>query len=523
MANVQTANGASRLVNLDGVTGTHLSLTPEDEQKLLALKIPGLRVGGGYGTGLPDAIAAACKILGEHPPLRPSVGGDVGGDLRRYQLDGVRRLLADLRHFGGALLADDVGLGKSRQALTVARELEGRALIVCPAHCRSTWIDEAAVVGTKAVVLGPVTTKAHQAAWDNAVHNDLVITSYELVDKVIKHAFTDRPPTTLIMDEAHYLGGRKTKRSNTIEELARLVPYRLALSGTPIYSRPRDLYKLLRVLFGNRFGSPSAFDFRYCAGKLNAWGGVDNKGISNAEELRLRLSYYMVRREKRDVLKELPPLTRQVVWVEGTERARRAFAYAMNEERGEPAVVKALTATLDEKLDVAVRLAVDARQFVLFTYLKRHAAELQRRLLAADTPCVLITGDVPHEKRDALAKQAAREGLGVVATIDSAGTGINSLRDVASYGIMHSIPWVPVQALQAEGRLHRMGQQSNVHWTYVAMRDSMDEVVINTCVNKLDAARALLPAQEESRQMRNAFGDEAQDVKAALADIYAAM
>lgn len=483
--------------------------------------VPGLRLGDDAVTGLIDAIAAACHVLKVPRPLRPSgvlPSTAPSTNLRPYQAEGVASLLHSLMSVGGALLADDVGLGKTRQALAITQVLGGRTLVVCPAHCRLTWADEIKEVLNQEAAVATSAKKVE--GWHAA---NYIITSYELVGKVAAVAFGQDTPTTLIMDEAHYLGGRRTLRSNSVEQLARLSTYRLALSATPLYSRPRDLYKLLRVLFGHRFGSASAFDFRYCAGRLNQWGGIDNKGISNSEELKTRLSYYMVRREKREVLTELPPLTRQVVWVEGSAKAKAAFAYAMGAEHSEKAIVNALVATLDEKMDAAVKLAADAGKFVLFTYMKKHAHELARRLRLLDVECVVITGDVPFEERVRLVDQAKKEGWGVVATIDSAGTGINNLRDVASYGIFHSIPWVPNQALQAEGRLHRMGQLGNVHWVYVGMRDSMDEVVVATCVNKLDAARALLPGSEETRALRDHLDDSKAEVSSALDAIYKAM
>lgn len=519
MGAVLTNSGASKLERLKG-SEWKLSTRPPLPEAVR--DVPGLRVHEDSVTGMIDAVAAAAKLLGtELPSDLKSVKHERVHGLRRYQVEGVNTMLRVLRTNGGALLADDVGLGKTRQAIAIADILRGRVLIVCPAHCRSTWADEIRTITSSEdfAVLGPATNKAQQAAWDEACSKTYVITSYELADKAIKAAFNTTLPNVLIMDEAHYLCGRKTKRANALESIARLTNYRLALSATPMYSRPRDFYKLLKVLFGARFGTPTAFDLRYAGGAFNQWGGIDNKGASNLDELKLRLSYYMVRREKRDVLKELPPITRQVMWVDGTDAAKAAFAYAMNEERSEKAVVNALVATLDEKLDTCVALARDAQKFLLFTYLKRHARELHRRLVDSGTPCVLITGDNSSHERAEIARTAAKNGWGVVATIDSAGTGLNVLRDVAGYGIMHSIPWVPNQAIQAEGRLHRMGQKENVHWVYVAMRDSMDEVVVGTVINKLDAVRAVMPSTEESRALRDSL-DDSKGTEDALKAIY---
>jgi SNF2 family DNA or RNA helicase len=84
---------------------------------------------------------------------------------------------------------------------------------------------------------------------------------------------------------------------------------------------------------------------------------------------------------------------------------------------------------------------------------------------------------------------------------------MNELRDVASYGIMHSIDWVPNKMVQAEGRLHRMGQVGNVHWVYLAMKETMDAAVVRTVIMKMDYWRGVM-GQDDGRSFRDDLDDQ---------------
>ena len=91
----------------------------------------------------------------------------------------------------------------------------------------------------------------------------------------------------------------------------------------------------------------------------------------------------------------------------------------------------------------------------------------------------------------------------MVATIDAAGAGLN-MQGVAHYGIMHAIDWLPNKMHQAEGRLHRIGQTNGVVWNWIAMRDSADEMVVRTVVEKMDQMHSILGGE---RDMRNDVSD----------------
>lgn len=501
-------------------------------QKLEGL--PGLKVYGaqGFARGHVDALAAGVVRLGYKPP-RPPDGAPIRHmpGARDYQKLGVSFLVQALKSYGGAVLADDMGLGKTYQAIQTIRELKvQKVLVVAPRAACETWRDELAKWGLKScAVLSVANTKVAKQEWEEADSKRLVVSSYhhDVLDRAISKCFRTDLPELVIMDEAHRVRGRKSRRSKKLEEVCGLASYRLALTATPQFDHPRDLWELLHILFGYRFGNRHEFDFAYCAATSNEHGGLENKGASNTDELKLRLSYYMLRREKREVAKELPPLQRQVRWVDGTPEARK-YLQMSQLNIGKGSLHEAIVSTLKGKMEEALELAVEAKRFLLFTWLKSHAHELARTLtLERETPCVCITGELSAEKRQVEIRLAQAKGWGVVATLDSASESLN-LQGVASVGIMHAIDWSPLKMAQAEGRLHRLGQMDPVMWYYVAMKESIDTVIIPTIVNKLDQWRAVMGAKS-NRDMRHSLADGVSGPKVvsaekeALKQLYEAM
>jgi len=514
-----------------------IPFTDEQLEQHKLFDIPGLRIdpARNYAVGSADAVGAACALLNAHPPtpkLRPALVQDLSKhSLRKYQEEGVVRLQSLLRTYGGAVLADDMGLGKTRQSITTAMLLSSgaRVLILCPASVRETWREELAKCGVpenQIAMLGPPSSSKFKKAWAKASEVDWVVSSYDLADTVQERAVQFETFDFLILDEAHAVKGRKTKRAQAVEDLGRMCRYKLLLTGTPIWSRPRDLYRLLRIALGkSRFGTGYDFDLRYCGMMMGEYGGYEAKGATHSDELRDRLRYYMVRRLKEDVLDELPALTRQVMWVDASSAGQVAMRACFTKGMGSGNVQNALTATLGPKTEVAMQLASEARKFLLFTYRRRDAKSIAQKLNEAGTPCVCITGDITPEQRNAAGKLAMAKGWGVVATLDSLSVGVN-LQGVGSIGIMHCLDYVPLKMLQAEARLHRFGQKEAVTWYYLAMRDSMDEVVTHQVVEKLDQWQAIMgkDAAGKLRDKLNAavgVGEDAENE--VLASIYEEM
>lgn len=479
------------------VDGSHWHIGPV--QPSITEHIPGARCGSSREVECSrDAAAVIFRRMEEPNPgteaVRPCTGQPsphLTGAAREYQREGIRRITAQLQLDGGAVLADDMGLGKCLQTLGVWESLNRPypLLIVAPASVRRTWVRE---VAKWCPDVKPVLADTGPKAAKVLNSDRVVITSYELATSKLHKHFA---PHMLVLDEAHLLRGRQSKRSLGLYDLGQVATYRLALTGTPIWSRPRDWWMLLKVLFGYRFGTADAFDFAYCGATINQWGGKENSGATRVEELKLRIGHVMLRRLKEQVAGEMPPMTREVRWVKPTKEATLATEQAT---LGNLSVYDALSATLDGKVEAAVEAMREAGRSLCFTWRKADAQRIAELAREEGLEVELITGDQSHAERQVRVDRARDRGHSIVATIDSTGAGVDGLQHVATTGIFHALDYVPIKMAQAEARLHRTGVASAVLWVYIAMENSADQHVISTVVEKLDQWRQLMGADSTS-------------------------
>ena len=253
-----------------------------------------------------------------------------------FQREGVEFVL---RKGGRALIAHDMGLGKTLQALAVLAHYshEWPALVVVPASMRWPWVDALELwldgllrPGDVCVVRdGGCTSVAHP-------ESKVVVVSYPLlVNPSIRAQVEAAKFRVVVADESHYLKDPKAKRTQALAPVLRRALRCVLLSGTPALNRPKDLFPQLDAIKPGGFGSFSDFARRYCDAKRLPWGWSFDGG-SHLEELHRRLvDGYMHRRLKAVVADQLPPCRRERVRIElsargGGEDARRARGSSRN-------------------------------------------------------------------------------------------------------------------------------------------------------------------------------------------------
>lgn len=286
--------------------GEHPDFTGVEE---LAELIARRQAAVGELAGMSDAgEAAPLEVPGLLSPER----------VRAFQWAGVRYIM---RAGGRALLGDDMGLGKTVQALVSLVSLDALpALIVCPASAKLNWQRE---VGkwfpelTCNVVQG-------RSPDPSAYWADITVLNYDIL-RAHADAITETVQLgSVVFDEAHYIKGHKSQRTEAALAVARRLPLsrsksvkteeqaagvgvRLALTGTPFKNRPSELIPLLNMLGKlDYFGGFWHFAHTYCGATQGAYG-LDLSGATHQDELHeLLRRTVMVRRLKSEVLTELP-------------------------------------------------------------------------------------------------------------------------------------------------------------------------------------------------------------------------
>jgi SWI/SNF-related matrix-associated actin-dependent regulator 1 of chromatin subfamily A len=410
-----------------------------------------------------------------------------------HQIEGVAFLLGRRR----AILADDMGLGKTRQAIVSLRHLTpgGRRLVVCPASVKRNWAREISVVAPDASILviegtPPVSMTAE---W--------VIINYDILGRHVDDLLSS-PWAALVFDEAHYLKNHTSARSKLARQLTaaagaatRALAVQL-LTGTPLTSRPRDLFVLLQLAAHPLGRSFLSFAKRYCAAEKGEYGWKTG-GASNIEELTVQLHGVMLRRTKDDVL-ALPPKLRTWLPVEvpsgtgaraikkvfellagkdtrpvpsrGAELRRRGRLLAFLVEARQALAVAKAAATLD-----FVTGAIDqGEKVIVFSCFDDPIRKLAQEFGGT---AVVVTGKTPAAMRQPLVDRFQNDAdvRVFVANIIAGGTGLNLT--AATQVVFNDLDWVPTNHWQAEDRAYRIGQTQTVNVTYFVARDTIDDFV----------------------------------------------
>ena len=403
--------------------------------------------------------------------------------LRPYQIEGVEKLIDLAGRRGGAILADEPGLGKTVQtAEFINRTKPDSVLIVCPASLRINWNQEL----------------------DHWLNPDALcrvrILSYDAVSR--GDAGDDRCDLA-VFDEAHYLKNPQAKRTKACLSLR--AGTRLFLTGTPVVNRPMDLFPILKSL-GLKL-TRTDFGKRYCAGRLRqiswkprkfAW---DFSGASHQDELNAALrGHCMVRRTKSEVLSELPAKIRQVVELDipgYDEPASLKIAVArMFDGMASAAdnlpelkriafdeLASARLETARKKLPVVLEYLRDLLDEEDKVVVFAHHREIISSIATAFPGAVSLVGGLSDGRKDAAVRAFQAGGSPLfVGQIMAAGTGLTLT--AARTILFAELDWVPGNVTQAEDRCHRIGQTLPVRVIHLVSAGSVDARMVRALVDK---------------------------------------
>lgn len=436
-----------------------------------------------------------------------------------YQKEGVWDMEDFLHAGGGALLADEMGLGKTLQTLWLLRRKRvGEmfpALVVTPASVKYVWEHQAAThARLHAQVLEGRTPPAGRLGFvpKLMVINPDILTHW--LPYLLRIGLR-----TLVLDESQYFANLTAQRTKTVILLAREVPYRIALSGTPLVNRPSELWPALHVLRPDKFPSFFSFAQEYCKPRRTPWGW-EYKGATNLPKLHAKLRRTcMVRRLKRDVLHELPAKVRRVVPMELADRAEYAHAAGdfmgwLRATYGKGRAARAARAAAVVRIGYLLRLAAKLKvrsvvdwansflyeypdeKLVLFAIHSKMIKVLQRRVKAKS---VTVDGTVVGRRRK-LAVDTFRRDRDTrlfIGNIRAAGTGVDGLQEVCSNAAFTELWWRPGDHIQAEDRLHRIGQEGSTWISYLVAGGTIEEHLCRIIQEKQEVIHATLDGAGE--------------------------
>lgn len=390
-----------------------------------------------------------------------------------FQREGVQFI--DSRN-GRALLADEPGLGKSLQALAWLvwrHEIALPAIIVCPATLKLMWEQEMEKwTDFTGYVWSGRYKKDHKP-----LHTQLHFINYDILDDRddgVRPDMLKVKPKTLIPDEAHLAAHYTAQRTRCLLKLSKKVDHVIPLTGTPVTGRPISLFYILKMIRPDMFPSRAKFAERYCGRTFNGFSFVD-KGATNTEELHEILTKtVMIRRLKKNVLKELPPKRRIVVpieidnrkeynavlrdfksWLEARERNAPENLGAYRDEVLRQLIVEGKMKSVIDWIKIYLS---NGKKLVVFC---THRRTVRTLMLCFDGIAVKVDGTTSKELRKAAVNEFQNNDTIrlFVGNVDAAGTGLTLTAASATCFIEYD--FLPHMHLQAEDRVHRIGQKAD--------------------------------------------------------------
>lgn len=437
------------------------------------------------------------------------VPAGLNAELRPYQKFGFRWLMTlGAMGFGG-ILADDMGLGKTVQAIAylaaVKENYEGdrprHSLIICPASLVYNWESEIhrfAPGLTVETVVGGAGSRKEKIRNSRA---DILLTSYDLLKRDVE-AYQEALFDTVFIDEAQNIKNHGTQTAKAVKALG--CARRFALTGTPIENSLSELWSIFDFLMPGFLGAYKHFREKY---EQPVAARQDEVA---AERLRRMIRPFILRRLKKEVLKELPDKLEEVVYSR-METAQREIYEArvqklldslsrqsQEEYRvGKLQILAELTHLRQlccdpslvyenydggaAKVDTCVELvsnAVEAgNKVLLFSQFTSMLDIIRRRLDEAGIGYYILTGSTSKEKRNELVKSFNGDGPPVfLISLKAGGTGLNL---TAASIVIHFDPWWNQAAQnQATDRAHRIGQQQVVTVYKLIMKDTLEEKIL---------------------------------------------
>ncbi|XP_059024082.1 SWI/SNF-related matrix-associated actin-dependent regulator of chromatin subfamily A-like protein 1 [Mustela lutreola] len=406
-------------------------------------------------------------------------------NLLPFQRAGVNFAIAKR---GRLLLADDMGLGKTIQAICIAAfyRKEWPLLVVVPSSVRFTW-EQAFLQWLPS--LSPDCINVVVTGKDRLTAGLVNIVSFDLLSKLEKQLKT--PFKVVIIDESHFLKNIKTARCRAAMPLLKVAKRVILLSGTPAMSRPAELYTQIIGVRPTFFPQFHAFGLRYCDAKRHPWGW-DYSGSSNLGELKLLLEEaVMLRRLKSDVLAQLPPKQRKMVVVAPgriSTKARAALDAAAKEmtttdktkRQQKEALLLFFNRTAEAKIPSVIEYILDLlesgrEKFLVFAHHRIVLSAITTELERKHVPHIRIDGSTSSADREDLCQQFQLFEKHAVAVLSITAANMGLTFTSADLVVFAELFWNPGVLLQAEDRVHRIGQSSSVSIHYLVARGTADD------------------------------------------------
>lgn len=444
---------------------------------------------------------------------KPQIPPEIDSVLRGYQREGVR-WLAQLAAYGfGGILADDMGLGKTLQVIAFGMSVkrDKPVLVVAPSSLTYNWQNEITKFApmAKSIIIEGVKAERAQKL-ENIEGCDFVITSYPLMRRDME-LYKKKEFAYFFIDEAQYIKNPGTINAKSVKKI-KAGGY-FALTGTPIENSLMELWSVFDFVMKGYLYSAREFTARFQNSIMK------EEDRSKIEELRRRIQPFILRRMKKEVLKELPEKIENTVYAvlepeqkklyEAFLKAAKNEVMYMGDLNGEnrmrvlgllmrlrqicchPKLFDASYKEDSGKLllfEELVSSAVGAgHRILVFSQFTSMLSIIKERLEKMGITYFYLDGSTHSEERIEMAERFNNGERDVfLISLKAGGTGLNL---VGADMVIHYDPWWnPAVMDQASDRAYRIGQKKAVQVIKLAAKGTIEEQIIKLQEKKRELA-----------------------------------
>ncbi len=439
--------------------------------------------------------------------------------LRSYQLTGFKWLKSLAEYSLGGILADDMGLGKTLQIISLLSSDKGGkpSIVVCPTSLVYNWKNETEKFSPDISTLIVTGASAERCDLIESVNNyDLILTSYDLIKRDIEY-YDGIEFKYCILDEAQYIKNSSTQNAKAVKLLKSEVSF--ALTGTPVENSLADLWSIFDFIMPGYLLSYKKFKEKY------EFPIVKDEDKDILQRLNKQIQPFILRRLKKDVLKELPDKIETIAYaqMDGTQRKLYAaelmklnmeFRNEIKENGYEKSQIKILSmltklrqiccdpslcfdnyngssAKLDLCMEIVKNSIENNHKVLIFSQFTSMLKIIEDQLLLNDIKYFVLTGATKSMERLELANKFNIDKTPVfLISLKAGGTGLNLTgADV----VIHFDPWWNISAQnQATDRTHRIGQNNKVQVFKLISKNTIEEKIEKLQQNKKELADSVI-------------------------------
>ncbi|MFN0065111.1 MAG: SNF2-related protein [Chlamydiales bacterium] len=467
------------------------------------------------------------QILGEKEIKPESIPEQINATLRKYQIEGVSWLQRLRQMHLGGILADDMGLGKTLQAIiAIAQSKKAnpvmQALIVCPTSLVYNWKAEFHKFHPAFKILIVDSIPAQRRKLLKTIDQyDIVITSYNLLQKDVE-TYAKLKFDYVVLDEAQHIKNRGTRNAKSVKMIQ--AKNRLILTGTPIENSLEELWSLFDFLMPGLLSTYDRFVEKYIR--------ATNKDKNAIEGLRRKVSPFILRRMKEDVLDDLPPVS-EILYhchlTETQEELYRSYAASAKEElsrlvkkEGFDKIQIHVLATLTRLKQICCHPAIFAKEKaepgdcakydmlmelilslidgghknVIFSQYTKMLSILREDLQHRGIPFAYLDGSSKN-RLDIVNNFNTDEKVPIfLVSLKAGGAGLNLVG--ADTVIHYDMWWNPAVENQATDRVHRIGQMKSVSSYKLITLNTIEEKILNLQKRKKGLVKKVISSDEEA-------------------------